>query len=197
VERMKKNGFVFVETIIAIVVLTSSLLLLYTTFNKVLQSEKTRVYYDDVTYIYRSYYIKNRINELNMMAVLNDITSNQDKYFVTVGVEYQELFKGYEKEKNYIANMLEDFEVSQIIILKENKLDNLKNCTLECSLDASCNEYENCNGIYTNLSDEFISYLKTIFIDVSCTYVMAVEYNTCTGSNGNDNCKKYYSWVSV
>lgn len=69
VERMKKNGFVFVETIIAIVVLTSSLLLLYSTFNKVLQSEKTRVYYDDVTYIYRSYYIKNRINELNMMAV--------------------------------------------------------------------------------------------------------------------------------
>lgn len=194
---MKKNGFVFVETIIAIVVLTSSLLLLYSTFNKVLQSEKTRVYYDDVTYIYRSYYIKNRINELNMMAVLNDITSNQDKYFVTVGVEYQELFNGYEKEKTYIANMLEDYEVSQIIILKENKLDNLKKCTLECSLDSTCNEYENCNGMYTNLSDEFISYLKTIFVDVSCTYVMAVEYNTCTGSNGNDNCKKYYSWVSV
>ena len=194
---MKKNGFVFVETIIAIVVLTSSLLLLYSTFNKVLQSEKTRVYYDDVTYIYRSYYLQNRMNELNMMAVLNDITSNQDKYFVTVGVEYQELFKGYEKEKTFIANMLEDYEVSQIIILKENKLDNLKNCTLECSLDTTCNEYENCNGIYTNLSDEFISYLKTIFVDVSCTYVMAVEYNTCTGSNGNDNCKKYYSWVSV
>ena len=45
---MKKNGFVFVETIIAIVVLTSSLLLLYSTFSKILQSEKTRVYYDDV-----------------------------------------------------------------------------------------------------------------------------------------------------
>jgi len=192
---MKKNGFVFVETIVAIVVLTSSLLLLYTSFNKVLQSEKTRVYYDDVTYIYRTYYIKNRINELNMMAVLNDITSNQNKYFTTVGIEYEELFKGYEREKTFIANMLEDFEVSQIIVLKENKIDNIKKCTLECSLNTECEEYENCNGIYTNLSDEFINYLKTIYIDVSCTYIMAVEYNTC--NKDNTNCKKYYSWVSV
>jgi len=194
---MKKNGFVFVETIVAIVVLTSSLLLLYSSFNKVLQAEKTRVYYDDINYIYRTYYIKNRINELNINALLNDIINNQDKYFVTVGIEYQDLFNGYEKEKTYFSNMLNDFEVSQMIILKENKIDNLKRCTLECSLDSSCTDYENCNGLYTNLSEEFINYLKTIYIDVSCTYVLAVEYNTCTGSNGNDNCRRYYSWVSV
>ena len=194
---MKKSGFVFVETIIAIVVLTSSLLLLYTSFNKILQSEKTRVYYDDISYIYRSWYIKSKINELNIMPVLNDITSNQDKYFVTIGVEYQDLFNGYENEKTYISNILKDFEVNQMIIFKENKLDNLKKCTLECSLDKNCSEFENCNGIYTNLSDEFINYLKTIYVDVSCTYILAVEYNTCTGTGGYDNCKKYYSWVSV
>lgn len=194
---MKKNGFVFVETIIAIVVLTSSLLLLYSSFNKVLQSEKTRVYYDDITYIYRSWYIKERLNELNIIPLLNDITSNQEKYFVTVGVEYQDLFNGYEKEKTYISNLLEDYEVNQIIVLKENKLDDLKKCTLECSLDSSCADYEKCNGLYTNLSDEFINYLRTIFVDVSCTYIMVVEYNTCTGENGFNNCKRYYSWVSV
>jgi len=194
---MKKNGFVFVETIVAVVILTSSLLLLYSTFSKILQSEKTRVYYDDVNYIYRTWYVKERINSLNIMAALRDITSNTDKYFVTVGIEYDNLFTGYEREKTYISNLLEDYEVSQIIILKENKIDNLKKCTLECSLDSNCNDYENCNGLYTNLSDEMINYLKTIYIDVSCNYVLAVEYNTCTGSNGNDNCKRYYSWVSV
>ena len=192
---MKKNGFVFVETIIAIVVLTSSLLLLYSTFNKVLQSEKTRVYYDDVTYIYRTYYLKNRISKLNMTAVLNDLSNNQDKYFVTIGIEYNELFNGFTSEKTFITNMFENFDVSQIIILKENKIDNLKRCTLECSLNTDCDEYENCNGIYTNLSDEFINYLKTIYIDVSSTYIMVVEYNSC--SSDNTNCKKYYSWVSV
>jgi len=192
----KKNGFVFVETIVAIVVLTSSLLLLYSSFNKILQTEKTRVYYDDVTYIYRSQNIKKELDELNIMAVLNDITDTK-KYFVTVGVEYKELFEGYEKEKAFFTNMLADFEVSQMILIKENKIDNLKNCTMECSIDSTCFEYENCNSIYTNLSDEFISYLKTIYVDVSTTYILAVEYNTCTGSNGNDNCKKYYSWVGV
>ncbi|MBQ7031312.1 MAG: hypothetical protein IJY87_05460 [Bacilli bacterium] len=192
---MKKNGFVFVETIVAVVILTSSLLLLYSTFSKILQSEKTRVYYDDVNYIYRTWYVKERINSLNIMAALRDITSNTDKYFVTVGIEYDNLFTGYEREKTYISNLLEDYEVSQIIILKENKIDNLKKCTLECSLDSNCNDYENCNGLYTNLSDEMINYLKTIYIDVSCTYVMVIEYNTC--SSDNTNCKSYYSWVSV
>lgn len=192
---MKKNGFVFVETIIAIVVLTSSLLFLYSSFTKILQLEKTRVYYDDIAYVYRSWHIKNRIDKLNIMTALKEITSNPDRYFVTIGIEYQDLFSGYEHEKTYISNLLEDYEVNQIILIKENKIDNLKNCTIECSLDSSCTYYENCNRLYTNLSDEMISYLRTIYIDVSCTYVMVIEYNTC--NSDDTNCKKYYSWVSV
>lgn len=206
---MNKNGFVFVETIIAIIVLSSSLLLLYTSFAKILQSEKTRTNYDDIAYIYRTYYIKNKLNELNMDAVFNDISIDENKYFVTVGIEYDMLFKKFQNEKNYVSSMFEDFEVSQIVVFKQNKLDNLKKCTYECSNDYNCKSFkdlsesqkqilsDNCNRMYTNLSDEFINYLKTIYVDVSCTYVMAIEYNTCTGSNGNDNCKRYYSWVSV
>lgn len=192
---MKKNGFVFIETIVAIVVLTSSLLLLYSTFNKVLQSEKTRVYYDDMAYIYRSYYLRNNLNDLNMVPVLNDLTNNNNNFFVTVGVEYQDLFKGRAKEETYFRSMLEYFDVEQMIIIKENKLDNLKRCTLENSMNPSYSEYENCNGLYSNLSEDFITYLKTIYIDVSCTYVLAVEYNTC--QSDDTNCRRYYSWVSV
>lgn len=192
---MKRNGFVFVETIIAVAILASSLLLLYSTFSKLLQTEKTRVYYDDISYIYRSWYIKNKIDELNISPVLKDITNNENNYFVTVGVEYQGLFNGYEKEKTYFSNLLEDFDVNQMIVIKENKIDDLKNCTLECSLDSSCANYDNCNSLYTNLSDEMIGYIKSLYIDISCTYVLVIEYNTC--SDDNTNCKRYYSWVSV
>ncbi len=192
---MKKNGFVFIETIVAIVVLTSSLLLLYSTFTKVLQSEKTKVYYDDINYIYRTHHIKERLNELNLNAAIKDLNNNPNKYFVTLGVEYNDLFTGYESEKNYISKLLNDYEVSQMIIAKENKIDNLKRCSLSCANDPNCDEHENCNGLYTNLSDEMISYLNTIFIDVSCTYVLVIEYNTC--SSDETNCKRYYSWVSV
>ena len=192
---MNKNGFVFVETIVAIVILTSSLLILYSTFNNVLQMEKIRINYDDVNYIYRTHYLKDKINELNIMAPLREITTNNNTYFVTIGPEYQNLFLGHETEKYFLNKMLEDFEVSQMIILKENKLDNLKSCTLECSLDKNCYEYENCNNLYMNLSDEMISYLKTIYIDIPATYVLVVEYNTC--NKDNTNCENYYSWVSV
>ena len=81
-----------------------------------------------------------------------------------------------------------------MLILKENKVDNLKSCTLDCSLDSTCNEYENCNSLYMNLNETMISYLKTVSIDVPCTYVFMAEYNTCTDSK---NCHRYYSWVSV
>lgn len=192
---MKKSGFVFVETIVAIVVLTSSLMLLYSSFNKILQSEKTRVYYDDIAYIYRSWYIKKQLNELNMTGALKSITNNNDKYFVTVGIDYQDLFEGYSDEKTYIEKLLTDFDVNQMIIMKENKIDNLKKCTLECSIDSNCDEFENCNDLYTNISDDMLNYIKTIYVDVPCTYVLVVEYITC--DEDQTNCKNYYSWVSV
>jgi len=192
---MKNNGFVFVETIIAIVVLTSALLLLYSTFNKVLQLEKTRVYYDDISYIYRSLNIKNELSNLNLMPALKDLTNNDENYFITIGIETEELFSGHEHKKTFISKLLQDFEVNQMIVVKENKIDNLKKCTLECSLNNSCADYERCNRLYTNLSDEMINYLDTLYIDVSATYVLVVEYRTC--SSDNTNCKNYYSWVSV
>ncbi|MBE6156993.1 MAG: hypothetical protein E7161_04560 [Firmicutes bacterium] len=192
---MRKNGFVFIETIVAVIVLTSSLLLLYSSFNKILQLEKTRVYYDDINYIYRTWHIKSRLNELNITSALKEITSNQDNYFVTIGIEYQDLFVGYENKLNFISNLLNAYEVNQMLILKENKIDDLKECSLECSLDQNCAGYDICNSMYTSLSDEMIKFLDTLYIDVSCTYVLVVEYRTCA-SDGT-NCKNYYSWVSV
>ncbi len=190
-----KNGFVFIETIIAIVVLTSSLLLIYKSFNNILQAEKTRISYDDISYIYRSEYLKERLNDLNLNAALKGLLNDNQKYFITIGMEYEGLFSGKEAEKDFMAKLLADFEVEQMIIIKENKIDDLKKCNLECALDSSCANYSNCNNITSNISEEFLNYLKTIYIDIPCTYVLAVEYQTC-GSD-NTNCRNYYSWVSV
>ena len=187
---MNNKGFVFVETIVAVVVLTSSLLLLYSTFHSLLQSEKTRVYYDDINYIYRSYYLKNKIKDLNIMSVIKDINSDENKYFTTIGIEYDELFDGYVDEKNYLNSLINDFDIKQMIILKESKLDDLKSCNLK-----NYNESEACNNLYMNLSEEMINYLKSIYVDVSCTYILVSEYVTC--SKDDTNCHNYYSWVSV
>ena len=55
---MKKNGFVFVETIIVVAVLATSLILMYISFNKIIINEKKRITYDDISYIYRTYYLE-------------------------------------------------------------------------------------------------------------------------------------------
>ncbi len=192
---MKKNGFVFVESIIAVVILASSLLLLYSSFTTILQTEKTRVYYDDASYIYRTWYLKELFNNLNFTAVIRDLTANENKDFVTVGAEYQGLFEGHEQDRSLVNKLLSDYEVNQIIVMKESKVDDLKKCTQECANNRSCSNYESCNNLYMNVSESMLGYLKTINIDLSCTYVFVAEYTTCNA--GNTNCHKYYSWVSV
>ncbi len=192
---MKKNGFVFVETIISIVILTSSLLLLYTSFSKILQSEKTRVYYDDVSYIYRTEYLKNKINDLNINTLIRHLESDDHIYFLTIGMDTEDLFLNYEEKAEFMNQLVENFEVKQMILLKANKIDNLKKCSIKCSENQDCQEYENCNDLYLKLSDEFINYLKTIYVETNTPYILGVEYETC--NLDNQNCQEYYSWVSV
>ena len=52
-----KNGFVFIETMVTVVILVTALLSLYTLFTNVLVREKRRIYYDDPIYTYRANYL--------------------------------------------------------------------------------------------------------------------------------------------
>lgn len=193
---MKKNGFAFVETIIAVVVLSTSLLLLYSSFNKVLHTEKTKIYYDDTAFIYRSYYLKNTISGLNYNNVVNYLLSNDDEYFVITGSEHTDLIDDISDEDiEFFNNLINRFNVSQMVFLKENKINDIKTCSNDCDTDDNiCKE---CKRMYNTMSDDcddFINYIKTVFVDVSSDYILAVEYKIC---EDNSNCKKYYSWVSV
>ena len=49
---MNKKGFAFIETIITIVILSSALLYLYSSYSAIISEEETRLHYDDVAYIY-------------------------------------------------------------------------------------------------------------------------------------------------
>lgn len=195
---MKKNGFVLIETVIVVVVLTSSLLLLYSTFNKILQTEKTRVYYDDVNLIYRTWYIKNALDSLNFLVPQNDLDNRTNAsnsiYFVTLGEDYQGLFDGFEQKKDFFRNMLNDFKVTQIILLNRSKLDNMKKCNLTCLKNNNCSDNYNCNDMYTNLSEDMINYLKSLNVDFDAPYVLVAEYKICDSSN---ICRNYYGWVGV
>ena len=53
---MKKNGFVFVETMITVVILSTALLILYNLFTNILVKERRKSYFDDPIYTYRANY---------------------------------------------------------------------------------------------------------------------------------------------
>lgn len=54
-----KKGFAFVETIITVVILSASLLYLYSTYNAIISDEKVRLYYDDPAFIYYTIMLEN------------------------------------------------------------------------------------------------------------------------------------------
>lgn len=60
---MNKKGFVFLETIIVIVVLSGSLATLYSLMTKITYDIKTRKYYDNISDIYKTDIIRSNITK--------------------------------------------------------------------------------------------------------------------------------------
>ena len=58
-----KKGFVFIETILTIVVLTTTLVILYGSYSRSVQSEKRRLYYDDISYVYKTMVIRDAFSK--------------------------------------------------------------------------------------------------------------------------------------
>ena len=61
-----RKGFMFVETIMVMTILTTSLLTIYITFSRVLLNEKRRAMFDDTSYLYRTYLIEDYLASLNI-----------------------------------------------------------------------------------------------------------------------------------
>ncbi len=177
---MNKNGFVFVETIVVITILTSALLLLFSSFSNILKKEKERMNYDDVAYIYRTHYLKNTLDKLNLKDALNNLNSDDNKYFLTINKDTNNLFLGKENYQNYFNKLLDDYEVEEMFIVKTKELDNLKACLIDNSCDNEFNE-------------DIIKYLKTINVDIERDNILVASYATCH----NNGCQYFYSWVSV
>ena len=55
---MKKNGFVFLETLVVVCVLSLTLLLLFGTYSYILRKSRERNVFDTTEMIYKTYYTK-------------------------------------------------------------------------------------------------------------------------------------------
>ena len=150
-----KKGFVFVETIITIVFLAAAMLILYSSYRSAITEEKEKIYYDDISYLYRNYYLADFL--INKTEIHNLKESNfNNKYLIDISEDQSILFSDYQKSEGYpeeLKSITERFNVNKMLIVSDDVI-------VECSNG----EKEACKASYEGLSDGLSDYIKTMDI---------------------------------
>lgn len=189
---MKNKGFVFIETIVTVLVLSTSLLYLYNSYNNIIDKEETRVYYDDVAYIYKTNYIKRFLEEnANIEYVKSE--AFKKSYVTSIGNAFDNFFneaKLAENMNNTLENILNNFRVNQMFLVKRNYID-------------ECDGSETSGKCYFNATDNaynLTNYIKSIN-DTKHDYYLVVEYSEKVDDTGkiikctprvDTNCRNYF-----
>lgn len=177
---MKKNGFVFVETIVVIAVLATALLVIYGTFTTILTNEKERIYYDDPIYLYRTYYILDFLESYNVTSFIEtklspENTTDSEKLLVEFSCKEPTVIKqgspiGYYCEKIINAG---NFNVEHIYFTYFDTYP-----ITQCTGD---NEYKcGSNESMRSLSINARKYLKTLGGKGKDGYRIIIEYKVTT-----------------
>ncbi|MBE6154014.1 MAG: prepilin-type N-terminal cleavage/methylation domain-containing protein [Firmicutes bacterium] len=109
-----KRGFALLETIIVITFLSVSMLMLYGTFNNMINNSKKNILYDDASNIYKVHFVKEYLSLNN----LNNLLDNSD--IKTISCDNF----GFES----CNKIIDEFNINKIYLskydLKEYKEDN-------------------------------------------------------------------------
>ncbi len=150
-----KKGFVFVETIITIVFLAAAMLILYSSYRSAITEEKEKIYYDDISYLYRNYYLADFL--INKTEIHNLKSENfNNKYTIDITSDHSLLFSEYQESLGYpeeLKSIEERFNVNKMLIVSDDVI-------VECTNS----EKEECKKSYEGLSDGLSDYIKTMDI---------------------------------
>ncbi len=150
------KGFIFLETIIITVVLTTTLIFLYSNFSKNINDEKQRLYYDDIAYVYKTIFIRNAVkstinNAVFEKAINDNKADNQNslknnfvflfnseskfctEYFIdtTDGNKIKCEAKNYRSlyfDNKYISDLNNIYKFKTLVYLKNDDISKIKKC---------------------------------------------------------------------
>ena len=171
---MNNKGFVFLETIIVTVALTTTLIFLYSNFNKTISDEKRRMYYDDIAYMYKTLFIRQALikhldedvfnKAVNNSNNVNSSTNNLDKSYIFLfnseskycmnyvsgkcePSDYKSLFK----DNSYIGKLHDIYNFKMLMYLKTDDINNIKKCINGLDKDVDGYDTEKCKNykLYT------------------------------------------------
>lgn len=183
-----KKGFVFVETLIVVAVLTASLLILYSTYSSIIVKEKNRIKYNDPTYLYRTFYLKKFFNSFSLNYLTNNSdVLNKEKNYITA-VSCPQILMNDVNNLGFCESLIREFHVRNIF-LTYSDLTPLQNC------------YDN-SGVCSSLlslgdrQGKTAEFIKTIGKEENDGYRLIIEFaeakdgSYCTDTESN--CDSYY-----
>lgn len=191
----KKNGFVFVETIIVVCILLASLMIVYSMYVTSLNLESRRLRYDDPAKLYQTYYIKKYIDSFDLSILKKKIKegSNVEMIYSTRSDIFGD---SYRQEAVFFENIWNNLNIKNIYLFSPT-VSEIAKCTTH-DVDGSPVK----DAICTN--NNLITYLKSVD-DVESTptnpkYILVIEYATTrdgTTCYGSDCVYYYYAHVTV
>lgn len=137
---MNNKGFVMIETIIVITILSIGLISLYSSYNLILSKASTKSYYDNVEHVYKSYFVGKYLEENNYLN-----------------------FSGNFKEISISADLIKIAEVFNIdkIYLAKGSYSIISNKTNLLKLDGSTINYiDNMDGYNEDKINIIVKYIE-------------------------------------
>lgn len=130
---MKKNGFVFMETIVVISVLSITLLMLFASYSYILRKSRDKNTFDTTESIYKTYYVKSVIDSYktknggNGIGILYYVSDKKNSECTgtgnTFGSDYSYTCNlNVEGYNGYLKQIKNAFEVDKIYYLNPNKI---------------------------------------------------------------------------
>ncbi len=161
---VNKKGFVFIETILTIVILTTTLVVLYGSYSETLRAEKRRLYYDDISYIYKTMAIRDVFNKSVNSSKFKFAVDNATKdYYFYMFSSGSDIFT----DNTLMTRARELYNYNVLIYVPSNLLVPLKNCV---NTNGSTKEAR-CKNTLQKLDDfadsTFKDYVKNLSIDFS------------------------------
>ncbi len=192
---MKKNkmGFVFIETIVVVAVLITSLLYLYRTYVSLSNGERTRLFYDDVGYLYRTFYVKKYFVSQRLDRISSHLSDEESSdnvnYLISFGCGSGDVFDDYDKEDGFCELMSQELHISNIYLTY-----------YDLSKLQQCKNHEGLCSVFSRVNSSLGSYLRSVGGSGISGYRLIVEYkedgygNACSDE---EHCRYYYASVLV
>lgn len=146
---MKKNGFVFLETLVVVSVLSLTLLMLFSTYSYIIRKSRERNVFDTTEMIYKTYYTKDVL--IKEYGSLQTYMNTCNKPGTNV---YECIISG-----NRLTQLNQAFEVEKIYFLTPSEV--LASSSVLVKLDATTIDYIKHLGKYSNTRRMIVKYKKT------------------------------------